>query len=150
MMRLTRAAEYAIRCVLYLTIQGRGVVVKRRKIATEADIPSHFLAKIAQQLAKAGLIEIRQGPLGGLALLKDSKSITLLTVVETMIGKIFLNDCVELPGSCKVYYNCSVHKIWIRARDQLRETLAAVTFDQLAQDGPCVPILPALSAEGGN
>jgi Rrf2 family protein len=148
-MRLTRAAEYAIRCILYLTIQGRGVVVKRRKIASEADIPSHFLAKIAQELARAGLIEIRQGPLGGLALLKDSKSITLLTVVETMIGKIFLNDCVELPDSCKVYYNCSVHRIWLRARDQLRDTLAAVTFDQLAKDGPCVPILPAYEADGG-
>ena len=60
-MWLTRAAEYAIRCVLYLTQQGRGVLVKRQKIADEADIPSHFLAKIAQDLARAGLIEIRQG-----------------------------------------------------------------------------------------
>ncbi len=147
-MRLTRAAEYAIRCILYLTIQGRGVFVKQRKIATEADIPSHFLAKIAQDLAKAGLIEIRQGSLGGLALLKDSKSITLLTVVETMIGKIFLNDCVELPDSCKVSYNCSVHQVWMRARDQLRATLASVTFYQLAQEGPCVPILLSIDTGG--
>ena len=145
-MRLTRAAEYAIRCVLYLTQQGRGVLVKRQKIADEADIPSHFLAKIAQDLARAGLIEIRQGSLGGLALLRDPKSITLLAVVETMIGEIFLNDCVALPDSCKVSYNCSVHQIWMRARDQLRRTLEEVTFDQLAQEGPCIPILPAVEA----
>ena len=145
-MRLTRAAEYAIRCIVYLAQQGRGILVKRQKIADEADIPSHFLAKIAQDLAKAGLIEIRQGSLGGLALLKDPKSITLLEVVEVMIGEIFLNDCVALPDSCKLSYSCSVHKVWLRARDQLRDTLERVTFDQLAKEDSCVPILPPVEA----
>jgi DNA-binding IscR family transcriptional regulator len=28
-MRLTRAGEYAVRCVLYLTMQGEGVLSKR-------------------------------------------------------------------------------------------------------------------------
>ncbi len=149
-MRLTRAAEYAIRCILYLAQQGRGVVVKRSKIAREADIPAHFLAKIAQQLARAGLIDIRQGPRGGLALLKDSKSITLLAVVEIMIGEIFLNDCVALPDSCNMSLGCSVHQVWLQARDQLRDTLAGVTFKQLALEGPCVPILPAYEIDGDN
>ncbi|RTZ97414.1 MAG: Rrf2 family transcriptional regulator [Deltaproteobacteria bacterium] len=148
-MRLTRAAEYAIRCILYLTLQGRGIVVKRQTIASEADIPPHFLAKIAQDLARAGLIETRQGPQGGIALIKDAKAISLLTVVEIMIGQIFLNDCVALPDSCKVSYNCSVHQVWMRARDQLRATLAEVTFDQLAHEGPCVPILPEFEVHGG-
>jgi len=149
-MRLTRAAEYAIRCIVYLTQQGRRIVVKRQKIADEAGIPSHFLAKIAQDLARANLIEIRQGSLGGLALLKDPKTITLLEVVEIMIGEIFLNDCVALPESCNISYNCSVHKVWMRARDQLRETLEQVTFYQLAKEGPCVPILPMVDAATTN
>ncbi len=145
-MRLTRAAEYAIRCIVYLTAQGRGVLVKRQKIAGEADIPSHFLAKIAQDLARAGLIEIRQGSLGGLVLLRDPKSITLLEVVEVMIGEIFLNDCVALPDSCKISHSCSVHKVWMQARDQLRDTLERVTFDQLVKEGSCVPIPPTVEA----
>ncbi len=145
-MRLTRAAEYAVRCIVYLTLQGRGVLVKRQKIADEADIPSHFLAKIVQDLARAGLIEIRQGSMGGLALLRDPETITLLEVVEIMIGEIFLNDCVALPDSCNVSYSCSVHKVWMRARDQLRDTLRRVTFAELAQKGPCVPILSKVEA----
>lgn len=142
------AAEYAIRCILYLTQQGQGVLVKRLKIAEEADIPSHFLAKIAQDLARGNLIEIRQGSRGGLALIKNPTSITLLEVVEIMIGEIFLNDCVALPDSCKVSYSCSVHQIWMQARDQLRNTLEGVTFDQLAKKGPCVPILPEMDPSG--
>ena len=65
-MRLTRAAEYAIRCIIYLAKQGRGVLASKNDVAERAEIPPHFCAKIAQDLAKAGLIEIRQGARGGL------------------------------------------------------------------------------------
>jgi len=138
-MRLTRAAEYAVRCMVYLAQQGKGVLAIRQEIAVSADIPPHFLAKIAQDLARAGFIEIRQGARGGFVLLKDPKSITLLEVVETMIGEIYLNDCVANPGSCKASASCSVNKVWMQARDQLRETLGQVTFGQLIEGDPCVP-----------
>ena len=115
-MRLTRAGEYAVRCMVYLAQQGKGVLTGRQDIAGHADIPPHFLAKIAQDLARAGFIEIRQGARGGFVLLKEPQSITLLAVVETMIGEIYLNDCVANPGSCKASPTCSVHQVWMRAR----------------------------------
>nr|WP_320011061.1 Rrf2 family transcriptional regulator [uncultured Desulfobulbus sp.] len=138
-MRLTRAAEYAIRCIIYLSRRGRGVLTSRQEIAAQADIPIHFLAKIAQDLAKAGLIEIRQGAKGGFLLSKLPAAITLLDVVETMIGEIYLNDCIARPAGCKVSYHCAVHRVWLDARDQLRDTLRRVTFDQLILDSSCLP-----------
>lgn len=139
-MRITRAAEYAIRCMVYLCGKGVFVLTCRQEIAEQADIPSHFLAKIARELAKAGFIEIRQGARGGFVLLKAPESITMLQVVETMIGEIYLNDCVARPGSCKISYNCAVHRVWLEARNQLRETLSKVTFADLIKDGVCVPL----------
>ncbi len=136
-MRLTRAAEYAIRCMLYLSQQGQGVLTSRQEIAQQADIPTHFLAKIAQDLAKAGLIEIRQGARGGFILRKNPTTITLLEVVETMIGEISLNDCIARPAGCKVSYHCAVHRVWLDARDQLRDTLRQVNFEQLTADASC-------------
>jgi Rrf2 family iron-sulfur cluster assembly transcriptional regulator len=140
-MRLTRAAEYAIRCILYLAKMGKGVPASRKDIAEYAEIPPHFLAKIAQDLAKAGLIEIRQGAKGGFSLARDPQDITLLEVVETMIGEIYLNDCVARPSSCNLLDACAVHRVWLKARIQLRDTLRAVTFDQLIQDKTCIPVL---------
>ncbi len=139
-MRLTRAAEYAIRCMVYLAKQGQGVLTSRQEIAEHVDIPTHFLAKIAQDLAKAGLIEIKQGARGGFLLSRQPEEISLLQVVETMIGEIYLNDCIGRPSSCKVTYNCAVHRVWVEARDQLRETLGGVSFAQLAQEEACMPI----------
>jgi len=137
-MRLTRAGEYAVRCVLYLSKKGKGILVSRKEIADHAVIPSHFLAKIAQDLAKAGMIEIKQGSRGGFSLLVEPRDITLLSVVETMIGEIFLNDCVVRPDSCEATSGCAVHSVWMQARDQLRDTLRNVTFAQLLEQPVCI------------
>jgi len=136
-MRLTRAAEYAIRCVLYLSKQASGVLVSRQEIARQADIPAHFLAKIAQDLAKAGVIEIRQGVRGGFVLSKRPADISLLEVVETMIGEIQLNGCIARPSGCKDSDHCAVHRVWGKARAQLRATLRQVSFEQLIGETSC-------------
>lgn len=136
-MRLTRAGEYGVRCVLYLAGKGQGVHVGRKEVADRTDTPSHFLAKIAQQLAKAGIIEILQGAGGGYRLLKPPAQISLLEVIEAIIGEISLNDCVTRPDSCKNSSVCTVHRVWNKARNQLRNTLAETDFGQLAGAPSC-------------
>lgn len=141
-MRLTRAGEYAVRCMVYLAHKGQGVLISKQEICERADIPSHFLAKIAQELAKAQLITIRQGPKGGYCLLPKPEDVSLLQVVEVMIGEIFLNDCIDRPQSCTVSKSCSVHRVWDKARNQLRETLGAVSLAELSKKESCIPVFP--------
>ena len=129
--------------MVYLSGRGLGVLTSRQEIAAKADIPTHFLAKIAQDLARANLIEIRQGARGGFVLSRDPAQLSLLEVVETMIGEIYLNDCVARPNSCKVTCDCAVHRVWMTAREQLRETLNKVTFDQLIKGNSCIPTITA-------
>jgi Rrf2 family protein len=136
-MRLTRAGEYAVRCVLYLSSQGCGVLVSRRVIAEYFAIPDKFLAKIAQQLGKAGIIEIRQGARGGYLLTRDPDTLSMLEVVEAMIGRIALNDCIADANNCPNSSNCAVNRVWAKARNQLRETLAAVKFADLLLEDSC-------------
>ena len=136
-MKLTRAGEYAVRCVLYLASQGQGTLVSRRAIADYFDIPDKFLAKISQQLAKAGMIGIKQGARGGYVLIRDPAGITMLEVVEALIGEIALNDCVTSADSCRSSANCAVNRVWTKARDQLRATLAGVTFADLLKEDSC-------------
>lgn len=136
-MRLTRAGEYAVRCVMCLAKNGRGKVVSRHEVAAYGNIPPHFLAKIAQQLSRAGIIEILQGARGGYRLVVPPEKLSLLEVIEAIIGEIFLNDCVIRPESCHASAGCAVNNVWLRARDQLRRTLDQVTFAQLIEDESC-------------
>ena len=137
-MRLTRAGEYAVRCALFLAYQGMGVVASRREIARVMDVPDQFLSKIAQQLAKAGIIEIVQGAKGGYRLLVSPEHLTMLDVVEAVIGEIYLNDCVIRPESCSRSSACSAHRVWQRARNQLRETLRQTDFKTMLADDSCL------------
>lgn len=136
-MRLTRAGEYAVRCALCLSYHGKGVTTSRREIARVMDIPDQFLGKVAQQLAKAQIIEIIQGAKGGYRLLMSPDKLTMLDVVEAVIGEIFLNDCVIRPESCQRAPACSAHQVWEKARDQLRNTLRQTSFKQLLEDECC-------------
>jgi Rrf2 family iron-sulfur cluster assembly transcriptional regulator len=141
-LRLTRAAEYAVRCVLYLASREPGVVCNRNAIAEAMDIPKQFLGKIAQQLARAGLIEVVQGSKGGLRLVVSPAKISLLEVVEAVIGEIFLNDCVLRPESCDRSNACAVHLVWEKARNQLRQTLGEASFAQLLSEDSCINPFP--------
>jgi Rrf2 family protein len=139
-MRLTRAGEYAVRCVLFLASQGEGSLVNRKQIARAMDIPDQFLGKIAQQLSRAGVIEIVQGARGGLRLTRPPEQVTLLDVVEAVIGEIFLNDCVMNPKSCNQSAACPVHAVWQKAKNQLRATLREATFASLLDADSCRPL----------
>jgi Rrf2 family protein len=130
-MRLTRAGEYAVRCTLYLSYLGKGILATRKDIASTMDIPDQFLGKIAQQLARAGIIEIVQGAKGGYRLMRSPLQLTLLDVVEAMIGEIVLNDCLINPDVCYRSPSCEVNRVWQKARDQLRDTLRQTRFIDL-------------------
>ena len=146
-MRLTRAGEYAVRCVLYLSSCPAVEVVSRKAIAEAMDIPEQFLGKIAQQLARAGIVEIVQGARGGFRLLRSPDDLSLLEVVEATIGEIFLNDCLMNPSICMRSAACAVNKIWEKARDQLRETLGKATFKNLVESQSCMSPSPPSRAK---
>lgn len=139
-MQITRATEYAVRCALHLTFEPLGRVVPRREIASAREIPEQFLGKIAQRLARAGIIRIHQGARGGYELLVPAERLTLLAVVEGVEGDLALNKCVIHPRTCARTCVCAAHRVWSEARRQLRATLAGVTFAELAaQEGPLPP-----------
>ena len=149
-MRLTKAGEYAMRCALFLSFKGTDVVCSKKEIARTMDIPDQFLGKIAQQLARAGIIEIVQGAKGGFRLLVPADKLTMLDVVEAVIGEIFLNDCVVRPDSCNRITSCSIHRVWEKARDQLRDTLRQADFESILTDKSCsLDLLNAMNVQTG-
>jgi Rrf2 family protein len=133
-MRLTKASEYAIRCVQYLSLQEKGAVASRNEIAGAMDIPRDFLSKIAQQLSRSNILEVIQGPKGGYRLQVPPEQLNLLDVIETMMGDIFFNECALRPESCSKSCACQVYPVWVKARTQFRETLRQATFAQLIGD----------------
>jgi Rrf2 family protein len=72
--------EYALRAMAQLA-SGQSTTAA---IAKAAKVPPAYLAKIMQDLRRAGLIKAQRGAAGGIWLAKPAKKITLLDVLDAV------------------------------------------------------------------
>jgi Rrf2 family protein len=131
-MQITRAAEYAIRGVLYLSSRPKGSICLLSEISERQQIPPSFLSKIFQNLARAGLVTSSRGSGGGFMLAKEPHQITLLDVLEAIEGQMQLNVCLNNGASCENVPRCAVHGVWHEAQDYMLKLLREHDFGELA------------------
>lgn len=131
-MEITRETDYAVRCMLFLSM-APGEAFMVGEIAERQCIPKSFLAKILQKLVKMKTVRSTRGIKGGFQLAKSPKNISLLEVIEAVQGPILLNTCVIGQKSCKRSKYCSVHPVWVDIRKGLRRKLDAINFGILAR-----------------
>lgn len=85
-MKLTANVKYAIQIVRHCAAR-KEEIVSRKELCDVENIPAHFCAKIAQDLAKCRIISILQGSRGGFQYIGDD-DISYLSIVEAMIGPL--------------------------------------------------------------
>ena len=135
---LSNSCRYGIRAVIYLASQPllnekTGI----RKISNDLNLPAPFLAKILQQLAKQKILSSSKGPHGGFSLLKDSRKITLLDIVNTIDGHDVFTNCVMHNGSCegvkKDKKHCPLHEDYEKTRTDLIKLFGNRTISDLVK-----------------
>ncbi len=129
-MQITREADYAIRCVLYLS-EPQGEVIMVDKIAKAKKIPKSFLAKILQKLTKAGIVKSFRGVKGGFQLTVKPQKISLLDVIEAIDGPVAMNRCAIDKRMCSLSNECSVHPVWVELRKEVEARLRKTDFKKL-------------------
>lgn len=130
-MVLTRAAEYAIRAILYMARFPVGQAVSKREICQTQEITPGFLIKIMQPLIDKGLVKSYRGVTGGFSLGRLPEDISLWDTIVAVEGPILLNKCTVHEGSCSRDKTCPVHLIWLKARKDLKDTLSQTTYAEL-------------------
>jgi Rrf2 family protein len=83
-MLITSEVHYALLLMAHMARSGG--LVTRKEVSEEKGIPSHFLAKIAQNLAKAELITVTQGPRGGYLINCDPSTTSVVEVIWAIKG----------------------------------------------------------------
>jgi Rrf2 family protein len=129
---ITRATEYAIRAILYMSRRPAGEIVYKKDICKEQEITPAFLTKILQPLIKDGIVGSQRGVGGGFYLAKDPAEITLLDIIKSQEGPVYLNQCLVEEGSCEREFFCPVHGAWAEIRTEFMKTLARYDFASLA------------------
>jgi len=132
-MQLTRRAEYAIRAMLDLAAHYDDQPIMSKDISVRQDIPLKFLNQIVAELRGDGLIHTVRGSGGGIYLAKKPSDINIRQIVEAIEGPIALNLCLTGEDGCDRRPDCSVHKVWRLAQDQMLAVLESTNLARLAE-----------------
>jgi len=136
---LSNTCKYAIRAVIFLAINNvENKKIGIKDISKELDIPSPFLSKILQILAKQKILNSTKGPNGGFSLAKPAKDISLLNIIEIIDGTDFFTKCVIGLSTCKptgdVHLQCPIHRRYEPIGIQLYELFNTESIENLKNE----------------
>jgi len=131
-MHISRAGEYGVLGLLHLVRQPAGQPVMIDAVSRDEDIPKSFLAKIFQDLAKAGILRSQRGAGGGFTLARSAERISVLDIIEAIDGKIALQRCLGEVPDCEKRESCALCSLFEEAQLSLKEIFGRTTLLQLA------------------
>ncbi len=136
-MKLSVAAELAIRGVTVLAGRyGEGPVTLSELCDTK-DLPKQYLAKIFTSLSRADLVTPIRGKRGGYKLSHPPEEISLLQVIEAVEGPLALNLCQSDPPKCDDVH-CALRHVWTELQETLRTKLQSVTLADCVAKEPAI------------
>jgi Rrf2 family protein len=133
-MQLTRAADYAVRVMIYLATLPDYQRTTLPALAQATGAPKSFLSKVLQTLSHAGMISSQRGQLGGFEILSQGRAATVRQVIEAIDGPIALNVCMASGPSCERKSHCPAHLVWRKAQTAMLGVLESATIAALAKE----------------
>ena len=103
-----------------------------RSISKEMGFSSNHFAKVAQQLAHAGILETERGPSGGAKLARPAEKITLLEIYVASGGTPEYKGCLLKHDIC-AGKSCALGKLMAKENQKLIKLLKNVTLDSVVR-----------------
>ena len=137
-MKLSDGVEWGVHVCTLLAVLPDDAALPAARLAEYHGVPSAYLAKHLQALARAGVLETVKGPRGGYRLARPATEITVLDVVEAIDGAESAFRCTEIrrrgPTAlpAREYVKpCGIHAAFDRADTAWRAELAATNLSDL-------------------
>lgn len=135
-MHLTKEGDYALRAVIYLA-SAEPSVCSASEISEVQKVPPKFLARIMPKLVKTGIIKSLPGSKGGYQLVRPSRKITFLEIIEAIEGPLRINICLDKRfENCGHREKCGMKHVWSRAHQLMMEFFSQITINQLTEEIP--------------
>ena len=137
-MIFTTKAEYGVRLLIQLGLQGSSQPVSLKAVADAENLPLAYLERIAALLKKNGLITATRGAHGGYVLAKPAQEITMDAVVLALEGAIAPMDCFFDDRESRVLcshhadgQHCATKLLWTRVQMGVIKSLQRTTLAEL-------------------
>lgn len=138
-MILSNTCKYGIRAVIYLALNNNeNKKIGIKEISKNLNMPTPFLGKILQLLAKHKVLDSLKGPHGGFSLKKKPQDINLYEIVEIIDGDNVFTTCLISMSSCdreeKPDKHCPVHNDFKPIRAQIISFFKEKTIQTLVDN----------------
>jgi Rrf2 family protein len=132
MLRLSRRVEYALLALQYLA-RRRGTA-SVREIAQVYGLSAEFLAKVLQQLCRAGILSAQHGVHGGYMLLQHPTMVTIGSVIDAVESPwAGLVECRSDARQCSLFEHCTIRHPLAVLEHRLRSVLESMTVAELVE-----------------
>lgn len=136
-MKITKSAGYALHALMYMVRHNTQLPVSALTVAKAEGIPSDYLAKIFQQLAKARFVKAVRGRKRGYVFARPPEQISLLELFEAIESRPLFDDCFMRHCECGgTPESCRIYSIWTDATREIKKELDATTVASAAWNHP--------------
>jgi Rrf2 family protein len=127
---ITKTTFSAVRALLFMAATPGGRRVSPREVADRLGESPTYMAKVARELVKAGILRSDKGAKGGLHLDRSPSEITLREIVQACQGEI-VGDYCHSPGDPGE--TCSYHQAALELHEGVIRVLSAWTLARLME-----------------
>jgi Rrf2 family protein len=127
MLGLSQSVRYAVAALACLGEEDSGTLFVR-ELASCADVPPAYLAKLFTRLVGAGIIHSKRGWQGGNQLARPPEQITIFDIAEAIEERPWINRCLLGDTQCSDTRACPTHVFWSATRAAIEQELRSRTL----------------------
>jgi Rrf2 family protein len=132
---LSNTSKYAVRAVIYLALYASAEKkIGIREIADKLQLPTPFLGKILQNLARHQILDSSKGPHGGFCLKRQAMDISLMEIIEVIDGTEIFDTCVIRTSRCSYDAPCSMHDKVAPLRSEMKSLFLTESIADLVAE----------------
>ncbi len=134
-MKLSKKSDYALRAMIYLSLNYQKGALQIKEISAKERIPQKFLENILLTLRKAGILNSKMGLKGGYELARSPDLIILGDVIRALDGAIAPVNCVSQISykPCAEEVNCVIRDVMMDIRNAITDVLDTMTFADMCK-----------------
>lgn len=129
-MQLTQHTDFGLRLLIALARRG-GEAMSLPSFASEQGLSYNHVIKVAQALARVGLVVSHRGRSGGVSLARSTDDMTLGDVVRALEPGMRLADC----AGCALRTDCTTSNVLADALAAFLTVLDRTTLTEAAKPG---------------
>jgi Rrf2 family iron-sulfur cluster assembly transcriptional regulator len=137
-MRLTAKGRYAVTAMLDLAVHENCGPISLADISERQGISLSYLEQLFSKLRKSNLVSSVRGPGGGYELSRDSSSIYVAQIIDSVDETVDATRCGG-RADCKQGEQCLTHELWSDLSVQIHQFLSKIDLASIIARGGIKP-----------